>query len=184
MLSILQQTDLAIFYFFNHTLSNRAFDVFFSTITNVRNWLPVYICFALLLIFKGGKKGRIGLLMVLILVVITDQFGFKLLKEHICRPRPFDSLPDVLLPNGKAGGYSFPSNHSLNNFGVATFFSMLYREYRIPLYVTATLIALSRVYLGVHYPSDIIGGAILGTLLGWGMGFLYRAVVEKKYGPF
>lgn len=180
MLNCLQQIDITVFYFINHALSNGAFDVFFSTITNVRNWIPVYIIFALLLIIKGGKKGRIGLAMVLILVAVTDQVGYKLLKEHVCRPRPFDALSNVLLPHGKAGGFSFPSNHALNNFGVATFFSMLYRQYRYPLFITASLIAFSRVYLGVHYPSDILGGAALGIFFGWCFGYAYKAVFEKN----
>jgi undecaprenyl-diphosphatase len=181
MSGFLQQIDTSVFFFFNHTLSNGVFDAFFSAITNIRNWIPVYIIFALLLIIKGGKKGRIGLVMVLLLVTLTDQVGFKLLKEHVCRPRPFDALHDVLLPNGKAGGYSFPSNHALNNFGVATFFSMLYRQYRYPLFITASLIALSRVYLGVHYPSDILGGAALGVGFGWCFGYFYKEVIEKKF---
>jgi undecaprenyl-diphosphatase len=75
---------------------------------------------------------------------------------------------------GCAGGFSFPSNHSVNNFAAAFFFYKLYPNLKIPLFVTASLIALSRVYLGVHYPSDILGGTIIGSAIGYlfGIGFL------------
>ena len=79
---------------------------------------------------------------------------------------------------GCAGGYSFPSNHSLNNFAAAFFFYKLYPNLKIPLFIAASLIALSRVYLGVHYPSDILGGAIIGSAIGYLFGIGDLKVLE------
>ena len=179
MSDFLYRIDLTIFYFFNHTLSNPAFDKFFSTITNVNNWMIAYIIMAGILIFQGGKKGRIALLLAIIMITVTDQFGYKILKEIFGRVRPCIALKDAFLPVGPTGSFSFPSNHALNNFAVATFFFILYPKYKYPLFITAALVAISRVYLGLHYPSDILGGGIIGV----GFGYLF-ALAYKKIEKF
>ena len=169
----LKQLDLLIFYFFNHTLSTGVLDLFFSFITNVRHWFVVYIVAILYLIIKGGRKGRIATVLVLLLVTTTDQLGAKLIKELFQRLRPCNALPDVFTPLGCTGTFSFPSNHALNNFAVAIFFSILYPKAKWYLFTAASLIAISRVYLGLHYPSDIFGGAILGIGFGYLFSLLY-----------
>jgi len=179
MIELFKHLDLAIFYFVNHTLSNGMFDAFFSFITNVRHWFPVYIVALLYLVIKGGRKGRIAAGLVLLLVATTDPFGARGVKELFHRLRPCNALPDVLTPVGCTGTFSFPSNHALNNFAVAMFFSVLYPKAKWYLFVTAFLIALSRVYLGLHYPSDILGGALLGLGFGYLFSLLYFQV--EKY---
>ena len=74
---------------------------------------------------KGGTKGKLAVLGVLLLIVVTDQTGYRLLKEFFERPRPCNALTDVLTPLGCTGSYSFPSNHALNNFAAAMFFYRL-----------------------------------------------------------
>lgn len=167
MVDFLYQIDTSVFYFVNHTLSNSLFDKFFPFITEVKHWYLVYVIFLLLLIFKGGKLGRISALMVIILITVTDQFSASFLKNLIGRIRPCNELPDVNILAGCTGSFSFPSAHAVNNFAVAVFFSMLFPKYKWPLFLTAFLLALSRVYVGVHYPSDIIGGALIGSAFGY-----------------
>lgn len=179
MIEALKQLDLSVFYFFNHTLSSGILDVFFSFITNVRHWFPVYIIALLYLVIKGGRKGRIAAVFVLLLVATTDQFGARVLKEIFQRLRPCNALPDVFTPLGCTGTFSFPSNHALNNFGVAIFFSILYPKAKWYLITAASPIAISRVYLGLHYPSDILGGAILG--IGFGYLFSYLHIQTEKF---
>jgi len=179
MADFLYRIDLSIFYFFNHTLSNPVFNKFFALITNVKNWMAIYILFALLLIIKGRKKGRVALALTLIMITATDQIGFRVLKEYFHRIRPCTALHDAFLPVGPTGAFSFPSNHALNNFAIATFFAILYPKYKTPLFITASLVAISRVYLGLHYPSDILGGAIIGT--GFGFLFAYLHTLIMKY---
>jgi undecaprenyl-diphosphatase len=167
MIDFLNSIDLSIFYFFNHTLSAGFLDKFFSTITNVGNWYIVYAVLWGISFFKGGIKGKIAAILVIILIMFSDQTGYHFLKEMIQRTRPCKMLTDAITPLGCTGSYSFPSNHALNNFAAATFYSRLYPDLRWVLFITATLISISRVYLGLHYPSDILGGAAIGIIFGY-----------------
>lgn len=164
--------DTAIFYFFNHNLSSPFLDRFFATITDVNSWYITYIVLIGIMVTYGGKRGRIAAVMVILMIIVSDQTGAKLLKEWFERVRPCNFLPDVNTPIGPEGTWSFPSNHALNNFAVATFFTLLYPRLKRVLFTTATLIAISRVYLGLHYPSDILGGAVIGAAIGYGFGQL------------
>jgi len=159
--------DLTIFYFLNHSLSSGFLDKFFSIITNVNNWYIAYIILLGISFFKGGRKGRIAAAGVIILILITDQTGAHLLKEIIHRIRPCNALSDAVTPLGCTGSYSFPSNHALNNFAAAAFYHRLFPRLKWILYITASLIAISRVYMGLHYPSDILGGSVLGIISGY-----------------
>jgi len=171
-MDIFYSIDLAIFYLFNHTISTGFFDKFFSLLTNVNNWYITYIILLGLLFFKGGRVGKISVLGILILITITDQTSHKILKELFERARPCNVLSDALTPLGCTGSYSFPSNHAVNNFAAAAFFTKLYPRYKSVLFITASLVALSRVYLGLHYPSDIIAGAGIGFVFGYFGGLL------------
>jgi undecaprenyl-diphosphatase len=179
MIDFLYSIDLSLLYFINTGLSNPVFDKFFSSITNVNHWFIAYIILWGILFFKGGKKGKIAAIIVLFLVTAADQAGAKLLKELFQRIRPCNVYSDILTPLGCTGSYSFPSNHALNNFAVAMFFYRIYPDYKWVLFITAFLIALSRVYLGLHYPSDIIGGAILGLGFGFLFSLIHREILKK-----
>ncbi len=173
MLDFFYSIDLNIFYFFNHTISLVFLDKFFSTITNVNNWYITYVILLGISWTKGGTKGKLAVAGVLLLIVVTDQTGYRLLKEFFARPRPCTVLTDALIPIGCSGTFSFPSNHALNNFAAAMFFYRLFPKLKWILFITATLIAISRVYLGLHYPSDVIGGAVIGL----GFGYVFSVAV-------
>lgn len=167
MLDFFYSIDLAIFYLFNHSLSVDFLDKFFSILTNVNNWYIAYIILLGISFTKGGMRGKIAVVLIILLIIVTDQLGHKLIKEIFQRIRPCNDLADVLTPLGCNGTYSFPSNHALNNFAAATFFYRLFPKLKWILFITAFIVSLSRVYLGLHYPSDIIGGAIIGSAFGY-----------------
>jgi undecaprenyl-diphosphatase len=167
MVDFLYQIDLQILYFFNHTLSSTALDRFFSIITNINNWFIAYVILLLISFIKGGLKGKIAVLGVILLIIFTDQLGFKILKEFFHRTRPCIALTDILTPLGCNGSWSFPSNHALNNFAAGTYYYILFPKLKWALFISAILISISRVYLGLHYPSDILGGAVIGTFAGY-----------------
>jgi undecaprenyl-diphosphatase len=149
-------------------------------ITSVNNWYIVYVILLGISWKMGGLRGKIAVLGVILLIIVSDQTGYRLIKELFARPRPCDVLTDVITPIGCTGTYSFPSNHALNNFAAAVFFYRLFPKLKWVLFITASLIAISRVYLGLHYPSDIIGGALIGILLGYIFSQI-ALLTEKKF---
>lgn len=166
-MEFLYSIDLTVFYFFNHTISTGVLDKFFSIITDVNKWYIAYIILIGLAFFKGGRRGKIAVLGLILLIIVTDQTGYRILKEFFERVRPCNALTDAITPVGCAGGFSFPSNHALNNFAAAVFLLRLFPAYKWIFLIVATLISISRIYLGVHYPSDVIGGALIGAVFGY-----------------
>jgi undecaprenyl-diphosphatase len=167
MLDFFYGIDLQIFYFINHTLSNPLFDKFFPFITEVKNWYIAYVLLFLLLVIKGGRTGRIAALLLLVMIAATDQLSSFFIKNLVHRIRPCNILPDVRILVTCTQAFSFPSSHAVNNFAAATYFYRLYPKYKWPLFIAAFLLAFSRPYVGVHYPSDSIGGAIIGAAFGY-----------------
>lgn len=167
MNEFLYSIDIDLLYFFNHNLSSRVLDSFFLLITNVRNWYIAYAALLGICFFYGGTKGKIAAGGVILLIIFCDQVSHNILKEIFERVRPCNELKNIITPAGCGGTYSFPSNHAFNNFAAATFFFLLYKNLKWILFTAASLVAISRVYLGLHYPSDIFTGAMLGILFGY-----------------
>ena len=167
MLDALYQLDVTVFYFINHTLSNPVFDKFFPFITEVKNWYIAYIILFLILVIKGGRLGRVAAVGSLLLVVTSDQLSSYFIKHLVERIRPCNVLPDVRLLVGATQSFSFPSSHAVNNFAAAMYFYKIFPKYKWSFFIVAFLLAFSRPYVGVHYPSDIIAGAIIGMLIGY-----------------
>lgn len=178
MIDFFYSIDVSIFYFINHTISNPVFDKFFPFITNVKNWYIAYIILWFILLFKGGRIGKIAAVGVILLVVASDQISSHLLKNLIERIRPCNVLDNVNLLINCSKSFSFPSSHAVNNFAVAIYFYKLYPKLKCPLFLIATLEALSRPYVGVHYPFDIF----VGSFVGMGIGYFFATLVTKVNG--
>lgn len=172
--------DLNTLYFFNHTLSSGVLDRFFSTITNVNNWYIAYIILLGICWTKGGRIGKIAVVGVLLLILAGDQLGHRVLKEIFQRPRPCNVITDLFTPLGCTGSYSFPSNHAINNFAAAMFFYRIFPNLKWVLFITAFLVSFSRIYLGLHYPSDMLAGMIIGLFFG----YLFAGAVIRIDGWF
>jgi undecaprenyl-diphosphatase len=176
MTDFLYSIDLNVFYFINHTLANPFFDKFFPFITEVKHWYLAYIILWLILFIKGGRIGKITAITILLAITFSDQFSSHVIKNLVCRIRPCNVLTDVRLLVSSTDSFSFPSSHAVNNFTIAVLMLRIFPKYTWVLLITAFLVVLSRPYVGVHYPSDILGGAIIGSIVGYGFSILVKLV--------
>ena len=175
--------DKAVFLFFNAQLTHPVLDVAMPFITEFRNWIVLGILGAAMFVWREKKKALIVLGLGALAVALSDPLIAKFLKEAVARPRPCH--PDFLVEGGRfllgqrASIKSFPSSHTMNMFAVATILFCFYPRLWMYFFPFAALIGYTRVYCGVHYPSDVLGGAVLGCLVGWGVYAGYRAIAKK-----
>ena len=165
----------------NHTMRTSALDTIMPCITKLGDGGVFWIALAVILLIpkKTRRTGAaMGVAMLLGLII-----GNGILKNLIARTRPYD-LANPVLPKSRLlisppTDYSFPSGHTLASFEAATALYKDHTVYGFLAFVLALLIAFSRIYLQVHYPSDVLGGAILGFLLGLLGSTIVRSVTQK-----
>lgn len=180
MTELFLYADVFLFRLFNGTLTNPVFDVVMPVITEGKYWLPSYALLLVWLVWKGGRGGRVCAVLLLLGVIIGDQFNSLYLKEWIGRVRPCRALDAVRLVGvGCGAGKSFPSSHAVNNFCAAVILTRFFPKTRALAFGIAAVVAFSRVYVGVHYPADVLAGAGEGALLAFGLLALHRAVTGK-----
>jgi len=184
----LERWDQWLFIQLNSKLTNPVFDFILPYFRDSVFWAPFYIFLLAFIIMNYGRKGWMWSLAFLCTVAIADMVGTRVFKEGFERLRPcqdplFFQHVRLLLKHC-SGSYSFISNHAANHFGLATFMSVtLYTTFGKPiylLYLWAALIAYAQVYVGVHYPLDVLAGAGVGTLAG----LLTSTIFIKRTGSF
>lgn len=180
-MKFLQSVDEVLFYFINVNLANPVTDNLMPFITERTNWFIFYVLIWLYLVIKGGRRGRTAALLILPLILITDQFSNNIIKPYFQRIRPCHVLPNVHLLIGCSDSYAFPSIHAVNNFAAATLFSYFYHEMKYFLFLGAFIVALSRIYCGIHYPFDIAGGALIGILFAILIIYLWKLLNRKVH---
>ena len=162
----LLELDKLIFYFVNQSLSNPITDTIMPIVTSFKYWLPLYILGIIYLLLRFRLKGLYILIVLLFTVGLCDLLNAHILKEYFVRVRPCSALESVNLLINCGAGYSFPSNHAVNNFAAATILSYYFQRKVLVFFVLASLVALSRIFVGVHYPIDVICGSLEGVLIG------------------
>ncbi len=178
MLSGIIQIDTSFFFFFNRSIANPVFDVIMPFITNFNNWrIPIVIIWLFIMI-RGGKKGRVAGVLLAFVLIGTDQLSSSLLKPLVGRVRPCHVLEHVRLLVGCGGKLAFPSSHATNMAGVAILFSFFYRKGTPYFVIIALAVGFSRIYVGVHYPLDVLGGFTLGTVTGAVIIYIYLKLSE------
>ncbi len=176
MLEWLVQLDRTVFLFVNTTLANPATDWIMPVVTNDNFLRGIYVLSLLAILAVGRKRVIWMVLFSAVTVALTDQSSSALLKPLFGRLRPCQVMPVHLLVRCGAG-FSFPSSHAANLFGQALFVGLLYKKYLPYLAAFAFLIGASRIFVGVHYPLDMLGGMALGTAEGAAMVWLYRRLM-------
>jgi len=164
------QIDTTLFLFLNKTISNFLFDWFMPLITNQWIWaFPILIVLLGMLIF-GNKKARIASIILILSVSSSDLICARIIKPSVKRLRPSYSLPKYCRENArllvkKGGKYGFPSNHAANISTAMAVLIFFYRKFKYIFISLAIIVSFSRIYVGVHYPIDVIAGIFIGILL-------------------
>lgn len=158
------KVEISILLWIQENLRCAFTDWFFPAVTFLGNKGLIWIAAAVaLLFFKQYRKWGVLLLAALL---ITTLVGEAALKNLIGRPRPCTLFPEMELLIPRPGSYSFPSGHSASSFAAAAVLLKCRRAFGIPAILLAALIAFSRLFLFVHYPTDVLAGAALGAILG------------------
>ncbi len=185
-MNVIENIDQQLFFFINHTLHVGFLDRFMPYWRSMYFWFPLYVFFIAYLAINVGKKGWILLLALALTVGISDTVSSKIIKKSIARARPCNDVNikdkvKLLVPCGS--GYSFTSSHATNHFAAAVFlFFTFFKNNKIIKWILvgwAATIALGQVYVGVHYPFDVMCGALLGSSIGFLGSFLYEKYVLK-----
>jgi len=164
----ISELDISILRFihFNRVV---AFDQVLYYISFTTSFVSIGMLLTLLLIAfrKKSKPLRIIFFKMLIVFVAAATISFTM-KTFITRERPFKTYPDIEKLS-EAGNSSFPSGHTIEAFAMAVALSLLIpkRKFVIPLFIWASIVAYSRMALGVHYPTDVVSGMVIGALIGW-----------------
>ena len=173
MLDQLAAIDQAVFLFINVSLANPVTDFLMPVVTSDNLLRVVYGLSMALILWRGDARLRWLVLFSALTLAATDQLSAGLLKPLFERARPCHVLVDINLLVNCGGGYSMPSSHAANAMGQAFVFSLTVPRLKYHLYVIAAIIAISRVFVGVHYPGDVIAGAVIGSLCGWVFALLF-----------
>ncbi|MBI5240077.1 MAG: phosphatase PAP2 family protein [Elusimicrobia bacterium] len=171
---LLRGLDYTLFHWINEAWANRWFDAFFPWLTDLdRNkvflWGALPVALAWWLYAKRGRALKVILAMALA-IGVCDAVAFQFLKPLVKRSRPTEAGVAMTLRVRPPGSYGFPSNHACNTFAGAAVLGLAEPPLLWPALAAAALVAYSRVYVGVHFPADVLAGALLGLLIGGAVG--------------
>ncbi|MFT5165583.1 MAG: membrane-associated phospholipid phosphatase [Saprospiraceae bacterium] len=185
------QCDYTIFEWINHDLQNNFLDAIMPWWRSKFIWFPFYAMLIGFMVIKYKIKGLYFILALALTVGVADTMSSKVIKNSVKRLRPCKN-PEIkdtthLLVNC-GSGYSFTSSHATNHFAIAFFllftFCRRFKYLRLPLVFWASSIAFGQVYVGVHFPLDVLGGAFLGILTGYLVFRIYNSLKQVRIADF
>ena len=166
--------------FLQESVRNPILDRVMQFVTSLGDagFLAIIVCIVLLCIRKYRRAGAAASLSLILDFIVVNL----VLKNLVARTRPYDMLEELLLITKRPSDLSFPSGHAGACFAVAiVLFLCLPRRFGIPAMVVAVLISFSRLYVGAHYPTDVLGGMVIGCITGWiAYGLLWKKQKDKQ----
>lgn len=182
----LRYADTQLFLKINTEWTNPVLDSIYPWYREANAWVPLYLFLIVFAIMNFKEKALPWILFAVLTATATDQISSSFIKKLLERPRPCREellMGQVrLILNNCSGGYSFPSSHATNHFGFAMFLFLTLRpimkKWGYVFFIWAATIAYGQVYVGVHYPLDILGGTLLGCLIG----YLTATYFNKRIG--
>jgi undecaprenyl-diphosphatase len=186
MLERILQWDRETLIYLN-SLGIEEYDLFWSTVTNIYTWIPLFLFFFLLIFWKYPRKEAIYITLTVISLIVFVLVATDLTKGFFERPRPNNNteINSIIRVLKNPSSFSFFSGHAASSFSITTIIILFLRKkvkWCWIFYVWPLLFALSRIYVGVHYPVDIIVGAIVGLLTAFGFYSLYKRVIVPYLG--
>jgi undecaprenyl-diphosphatase len=176
-----QGWDEAVFHRIHLTWRNAALDPLFRGLTDPGKLLLPIMLLVLGLLWMNGRRGLLALLVLAVTITVSDRGSAQVVKPIFKRARPSVTVADARPMFGVRGSYSFPSVHAANAFATALVLDAVFPGGRAALLIVAALVSYSRVYVGDHWPSDVIAGALLGCLIGAGGRILF-ARLDARWG--
>lgn len=170
--------DAGILLFIQEYIRHDWMDGFWKFITMLGNggWFWITVSVILLIPKKTRWIGVTALIALAVGALITNV----VLKNMVARTRPYEVIDGLVLMIEKQKDYSFPSGHTCASFAAAcVYLKMMPKKYGIPFLILAALIAFSRLYVGVHFPTDVIGGLLIGMFAAWAAMRMMKSRIEK-----
>jgi undecaprenyl-diphosphatase len=181
------QADRELFFLINNKWSNPFFDLILPYSRNAIIWIPFYLFLLIFIILNEKNKAIWWILLAVATAAATDLVSSRLIKENIFRLRPCHATllhPVRFLVQYCPQSSSFTSSHAANHFGFSTFIyltlSRMYGKWVSAIFLWAFLISYAQVYVGVHYPLDVIAGAAVGIIIGYLAAKLFEVAVKMK----
>jgi undecaprenyl-diphosphatase len=184
MLESIIRFDTWLFLQLNAGAANSVCDWLMPWVTELRNWFPLIILGLAAVAVFGKGRGRTIVLTAIVLFALTDQVSSHLIKPLVARPRPCHTVEGVRLLYSCGATYAFPSSHAVTTMAAAFFFGLLYRRILWPLFFLSVIVSYSRIYLGIHYPLDTLGGWMIGAAMSLGGVWTYRHHIQPFANRF